>query len=277
MTLIADAGGTSTVWNIGTSIYETVGINPFQQDANVVMEIVCNLRDNCLKKEEIAAIDKIRFYGAGCTPEKSKVVKRILSEAFGESVTDIDVQSDLLGAAIALCGNEEGVACILGTGSNSCLFDGEKIVKQTPALGYILGDEGSGAVLGRMFLNALFKGRLSKNVVEAFNAEYNMTQADVIERVYRKPQANTFLASLCKFIGAYRDDETVLPIIKENFANFLENNVKPYGCKKLNFSGSIAYHYANILRIVAEENGYVVGKVLQSPMAGLREYYKDPA
>lgn len=266
MTLIADAGGTSTVWNIGSSIYETAGINPFQQDENVIFGIISYLRDNCLKKEEIAEIDKIRFYGAGCTQEKSVVVKQALMKVFGESVVDIDVQSDLLGAAIALCGNKEGVACILGTGSNSCLFDGEKIVQQTPALGYILGDEGSGAVLGRMFLNALFKGRLNKSVVEAFEAEYGMTQADIIERVYRKPQANTFLASLSTFIGKYRTDETVLPIIRENFANFLDNNVKPYGCKVLNFTGSIAFHYAEILRSVAEEKGYLVGIISQSPM-----------
>ncbi len=269
MTLIADAGGTSTVWNIGTSIYETAGINPFQQDENVIFGIVCHLRDNCLKKEEIAEMDKIRFYGAGCTPEKSVVVREALAKAFGENVADIDVQSDLLGAAIALCGGKRGVACILGTGSNSCLFDGEKIIQQTPALGYVLGDEGSGAVLGRMFLNALLKGRLNKAVVEAFNAEYGMSQADIIERVYRKPQANTFLASLSTFISKYRADETVLPIIKGNFANFLENNVKPYNCKTLNFTGSIAYHYAEILRDVAEERGYQIGKISKSPMDAL--------
>ena len=273
MTLIADAGGTNTTWCINKNKYETSGINPFQQDEKSIREIVENLKENLLKKEELDNIDKIRFYGAGCTPEKSVVVKKAISEAFGDRIADIDVQSDLLGAAIGLCGNEKGVACILGTGSNSCLYDGEKIVQQTPALGYVLGDEGSGAVLGRMFLNAMLKGRLDKCISDAFFEEYKMTQADIIERVYRQPLANRFLASLTVFVGSKRDNAGVLALIKENLANFLDNNVKPYDCKLLNFTGSIAYHFAEILRIVAAEKGYEIGKITQSPVEGLIEYY----
>lgn len=273
MTLIADAGGTNTTWCINKNKYETSGINPFQQDEKSIREIVENLKENLLKKEELDNIDKIRFYGAGCTPEKSVVVKKAISEAFENKIADIDVQSDLLGAAIGLCGNEKGVACILGTGSNSCLYDGEKIVQQTPALGYVLGDEGSGAVLGRMFLNAMLKGRLDKCISDAFFEEYKMTQADIIERVYRQPLANRFLASLTVFVGSKRDNASVLALIKENFANFLDNNVKPYDCKLLNFTGSIAYHFAEILKIVAAEKGYEIGKITQSPVEGLIEYY----
>lgn len=272
--LIADAGGTSTTWYLSPShTFSTYGINPFQQSEDDILKLVSDFRKSNLMASDVPQITAIRFYGAGCTPEKIGMVKKALFEAFEGTVEDIEVYSDLLGAARGLCGKEEGVACILGTGSNSCLYDGEKIVQNTPALGYILGDEGGGAVLGRMFLNALLKGRLDNAVADAFFDEYGMNQAAIIERVYRQPLANRFLASFSKFISEYRDNPTVNVIIRENFANFLNNNVKPYNCKKLNFTGSIAYHYAEILRDVAEQNGYEIGKITQSPLEGLAEYH----
>lgn len=273
-TLIADAGGTSTTWYLSPDhTFSTDGINPFQQSEDDIFRIVRFLKSTCLDVEGVPAVSAIRFYGAGCTPEKTDMVKRALSKAFDEEVKDIEVYSDLLGAARGLCGTEKGVACILGTGSNSCLYDGEKIVQNTPALGYILGDEGGGAVLGKMFLNALLKGRLDKDVAEAFYDEYGMNQAAIIERVYRQPLANRFLASFSKFISEHRDNPSVNCIIKENFANFLNNNVKPYACKMLNFTGSIAFHYAGILREVAEQNGYEIGKITQSPLEGLADFH----
>lgn len=274
-TLIADAGGTSTTWHLSPShTFSTYGINPFQQSEEDIFNLVHDFRQTSLDKPEMPRVSAIRFYGAGCTPEKIGTVKKALSQAFEGTVEDIEVHSDLLGAARGLCGTSEGVACILGTGSNSCLYDGEKIVKNTPALGYILGDEGGGAVLGKMFLNALLKGRLDKTVADAFYEEYGMNQAAIIERVYRQPLANRFLASFSKFISEYRSNPTVNCIIKENFTNFLNNNVKPYNCKRLNFTGSIAFHYAEILREVAEQNGYEIGKITQSPLEGLVEYHK---
>lgn len=273
-TLIADAGGTSTTWHLSPShIFSTYGINPFQQSEEDIFKLVHDFRKSNLCKADTPEICAIRFYGAGCTPEKTGIVRQALSEAFEGTVSDIEVHSDLLGAARGLCGTEAGVACILGTGSNSCLYDGEKIVQNTPALGYILGDEGGGAVLGRMFLNALLKGRLDKHVAEAFFEEYGMNQAAIIERVYRQPLANRFLASFSKFISEYRDNETVGSIIRENFTNFLNNNVRPYNCKLLNFTGSIAFHYADILRVTAEANGYKIGKITQSPLEGLAEFH----
>lgn len=273
-TLIADAGGTSTTWHLSPShIFSTYGINPFQQSEDDIFKLVHDFKISNLDGADVPSVTSIRFYGAGCTPEKIEMVKRALYNAFDGEVEDVEVYSDLLGAARGLCGTEEGVACILGTGSNSCLYDGEKIVQNTPALGYILGDEGGGAVLGRMFLNALLKGRLDKAVADAFFDEYGMNQAAIIERVYRQPLANRFLASFSKFISEYRDNPTVNVIIRENFSNFLNNNVKPYNCKMLNFTGSIAYHYAEILRDVATQNGYEIGKITQSPLDGLAEYH----
>jgi len=273
-TLIADAGGTSTTWYLSPEqVFSTYGINPFQQSEEDICELILGLKNTSLNTPNIPEISAIRFYGAGCTPEKIDIVKQALSRAFEGVVEDIEVYSDLLGAARGLCGHEKGVACILGTGSNSCLYDGEEIVQNTPSLGYILGDEGGGAVLGRMFLNALLKGRVDETVSNAFFDEYGMTQAAIIERVYRQPLANRFLASFSKFIGEHRDNLSVLSIIKENFANFLDNNVKPYNCRKLNFTGSVAFHYAEILREVAENKGYEIGKITQSPIEGLAEYH----
>lgn len=273
-TLIADAGGTSTTWYLTPSqVFSTYGINPFQQSEEEISELVKGLYNSLLSDTEIPQISAIRFYGAGCTPEKTEMVKKAIYEGFQGTVSDIEVHSDLLGAARGLCGTDEGVACILGTGSNSCLYDGEKIIKNTPALGYILGDEGGGAVLGRMFLNALLKGRVESTVANAFFYEYGMNQAAIIERVYRQPLANRFLASFSKFISEHRNNPTVRPIIEENFANFLDNNVKPYNCKRLNFTGSIAFHYAEILKEVAEQEGYEIGRITQSPIEGLAEYH----
>lgn len=279
-TLIADAGSTKTEWFFGGKTIITQGINPIQQDEDAIIGILYDLRHqlspiiqaagsqaNTANSQTSVSLSAIRFYGAGCTPEKCFVVKRLLKEVF--EVDDIQVHSDLLAAAHALCGNERGVACILGTGSNSCLYDGEKIIQNTPALGYILGDEGSGAVLGRLFLNALLKGRLPQNVVDAFKEEYNLSQADIIERVYRQPMANRFLASLSVFIGKYKTEDAVHQIIATNFSNFLDNNVRPYNCTNISFTGSIAFHYANILREVAEQKGYCVKKITKAPMEDL--------
>ena len=176
-----------------------------------------------------------------------------------------------MGAAHALCGHQEGIACILGTGANSCLYDGERIVQNTPALGYILGDEGSGAVLGRKFINALYKGRLPQGLREVFEQEMNLTMSTVIQRVYKEPQANRFLASLSLFIGKHLDMPEVRQLVVENFREFLRNNVKPYGRPELpvSFVGSMAYHYESELREAVQLEGLVVGKILKRPVSSL--------
>ena len=267
MTLIADAGSTKTEWFINGRTFFSQGINPILMSEESVLAEFMKVKD------ETERPSHIRFYGAGCTPEKSVIVARLLRESF--PAADGQVNSDLRAAAHALCGREKGVACILGTGSNSCLYDGERIVQNTPALGYILGDEGSGAVLGRLFLNALLKKRVGESVAEAFSEEYRLTQADIIERVYRQPMANRWLASLSVFIARHRDDESVRSIIAHNFASFLDNNVHPYHFPHLSFTGSIAYHYADILREVAAAKGYTVRAIVKSPMPGLADYYRQ--
>ena len=273
MILIADSGSTKTDWvligNDGQVVGEvtTAGMNPFHQTDEELVSILKEMSlTDAYQEEKISLF----FYGSGCTPEQIPRLRELLSQNL-PNIWFCDVYSDLMGAAHALCGHQEGIACILGTGANSCLYDGERIVQNTPALGYILGDEGSGAVLGRKFINALYKGRLPQGLREVFEQEMNLTMSTVIQRVYKEPQANRFLASLSLFIGKHLDMPEVRQLVVENFREFLRNNVKPYGRPELpvSFVGSMAYHYESELREAVQLEGLVVGKILKRPVSSL--------
>lgn len=279
MILVADSGSTKTDWALqsvsGSLVYyHTQGINPFHQDRAVIAEI---LRRELLPQLSPDAVTCVCFYGSGVRPELEPVVISLLQEAF-PCAKHVEAHSDLLGAARSLCGHNYGIACILGTGANSCLYDGECIVQNTPALGYILGDEGSGAVLGRRFLNALYKGVLSENIKTEFEAENGLTMADIIDRVYRQPLANRFLASLSEFIHSHLDDEAVRQIVISNFDDFFLRNILPYDRRDLpvSFVGSIAWHYQSELQESASRQGFTLGTILQSPLAGLLRFHRLP-
>lgn len=271
--LIADSGSTKTEWDLDGLRIKTQGINPFHQDDDTIRAILCDellpqLYSHC-SVSEFSSL-KVSFYGSGVRPELEEKIVRLLSEAFPEA-KQIDAHSDLLGAAIALCGHSEGIACILGTGANSCLFDGQRIVKNTPPMGYVLGDEGSGAVLGIRFLNALYKDRLPHTILSDFEAYIGMNLAQVIDRVYRQPLANRWLASLSEFIHAHMDEPLIEALIVENFRDFLRYNVDPYGRRDLPVSalGSIAYYYQSQFLEALKSEGYTVGKILRGPLDGL--------
>ena len=271
--LIADSGSTKTEWDLDGLRIKTQGINPFHQDDDTIRAILCDellpqLYSHC-SVSEFSSL-KVSFYGSGVRPELEEKIVRLLSEAFPEA-KQIDAHSDLLGAAIALCGHSEGIACILGTGANSCLFDGQRIVKNTPPIGYVLGDEGSGAVLGIRFLNALYKDRLPHTILSDFEAYIGMNLAQVIDRVYRQPLANRWLASLSEFIHAHVDEPLIEALIVENFRDFLRYNVDPYGRRDLPVSalGSIAYYYQSQFLEALKSEGYTVGKILRGPLDGL--------
>jgi N-acetylglucosamine kinase-like BadF-type ATPase len=180
-----------------------------------------------------------------------------------------------MAAARALCGRDEGIACILGTGANSALYDGERIVQNTPALGYILGDEGSGAVLGRSFMNAIFKNPDFADIREEYLAEQQLTMADIIQRVYREPMANRFLASTSLYIGRHLDNPLLEELVVDNLRQFFRRNLAPYQRPDLpvHFFGSRAQHYRNQLLQAAAAEGYVVGRVMKSPLEGLVAYH----
>lgn len=272
--LIADSGSTKTDWALVTMEggqarqVTTQGINPFHQDEPTIRRILCEELLPLIGDAD--GVGRIRFYGSGVRPELQGLMESLLRDAFPSAV-DIQARGDLLGAARALCGHEMGIACILGTGANSCLYDGEHIVANIPPMGYILGDEGSGAVLGRRFLNALYKNRFDDRLREDFEQWAGMTMADVIDRVYRQPLANRWLASLSVFIHEHVGEPEVEALVIDNFRDFIQLNIRPYGRQDLplNAVGSIASYYQEQLGKAARAEGYQLGKVMRSPLEGL--------
>lgn len=273
MKLIADSGSTKTDWCVldGGNVVCRVaghGINPFQQSYEEIKRIV---EDELVCRLGTAdAISEIEFYGAGCRDDKTQIMRDILSRAFVKA-DRVEVCSDMVGAARALFGNNEGLACILGTGANSCLYDGRGVVANVPPLGYILGDEGSGAVLGKLFVNALFKGGLSEQLRDKFLSESGLTLAEIINKVYREPLANRFLAGMSVFIHKNLDDEALRSLVIDNFRNFFRRNVCQYKRNDLPVGavGSIAFYYHEQLECAAKLEGYELVKVVKSPMDGL--------
>ncbi|SJM20724.1 BadF/BadG/BcrA/BcrD ATPase family protein [Porphyromonas gingivalis] len=278
MILIGDSGSTKTDWCIAAEgkdlgRFQMSGINPFQQDRN---EIDTALRSEVLPAigQKASSIRAVYFYGAGCTLAKAPMLYEALDSMLPHC-DHIEVAGDMLGAARALCGDSEGIACILGTGSNSCLFDGREIKANVSPLGYILGDEGSGAVLGRLFIGSLLKGQMPEGLCEAFLQEYGLTSADIIESVYRKPFPNRFLAGFSPFILQHMDIPAVYSLVQNSFDDFLVRNVLRYNRPDLpiHFIGSVAFHYREVLSSVIKKRGLTLGSVLQSPMEGLIQYH----
>ncbi|MBP5777632.1 MAG: ATPase [Prevotella sp.] len=282
VTLIADSGSTKTDWALlSPAMYgkpasitriASQGINPVHQSDNEIRQI---LLSELLPHLSIENVSRVYFYGSGVRPEKEASMAQVLREALSCAEV-VEAHSDLLGAARALCGHNYGIASILGTGANACLYDGNKIVEKATALGYILGDEGSGAVLGKRFLHDLYCGLLSKDIKEAFEKEMKLSLPQIIERVYRQPLANRFLASLSTFIHEHIDNPGVEAIVKRNFEDFLDVHVKPFGREylPLSFVGSIAHHFADQLTEVVEAEDYTMGTVLQNPIEGLITYHQ---
>lgn len=278
MKLIADSGSTKTDWCVVsgkdvTPIFKTQGINPFHQREDVILGILTGELLPQLEPVAAEGIAEIHFYGSGCNEALAPVVRRLLLTVFGGGVKAF-VHSDLLAAARAVCGRSAGIACIMGTGVNSCLYDGMRIVSNTPPLGFILGDEGSGATLGKLFVNALYKGFLPKEMVGEFETWMGMGYQDMIARVYREPMANRFLASVAPFVHARLGMPAVRGIVVDNFREFFRRNVVQYGAASLPVGavGSVAWFFQDELREAAALEGFTVDNVLRSPMDGLVAY-----
>lgn len=277
MKLIADSGSTKTDWCLmdGSNVMKrikTKGFNPFFETEK---EIEYELSNALVPKiPRGAKIDSIHFFGAGCTPEKASIVARALMMQISDEAR-VEVCSDMVGAARALCGNEPGIVCILGTGSNSCEYDGKKIVKNVSPLGFILGDEGSGAVLGKILVGDLLKNQLGEELKEKFLTQYKLTTAEIIDRVYRQPFPNRFLASLQPFMEDNLDNEAIFYLVMEAFSHFIARNVMQYDYQHLpaHFTGSVAYAYRKVLEKSAELTGIQLGIITNSPMEGLIKYY----
>lgn len=276
MILVADSGSTKTDWGFagdGRLPFHTQGLSPVHQGRGEMLRII---RDELLPQMEAEAVRSVCFYGSGVRPELESVVEELLREAF-PLADAVEAHSDLLGAARSLCGRREGIACILGTGANSCLYDGERMVRHTPALGYILGDEGSGAALGKRFLHAAYMGLLPREAKDCFERETGLALPGIINRVYRQPLANRFLASLSVFVHRHLDVLAIRDLVIAHFVDFLRLHIAPYGRPDLPvaFVGSIAYHYRAELQEAVARQGMVLGDVRQSPLAGLLAYHDD--
>ena len=201
-------------------------------------------------------------------------MKKALEQYF--VTRDIHIHSDLLAAARALCGHEEGIACILGTGSNSCLFDGEKITDNTPSLGYILGDEGSGAHLGRQLVSDCIKKQFSNDLREKFLKKYNLDVATILERVYHTPLPNRWLASLTPFLYENKENPEIQRLLKHCFTQFFQRNTMIYrrSWLPIHVIGGVGVHFATEIKETAESLGLSIGNIVESPMTGLIEYHK---
>lgn len=276
--LIADSGSTKTDWRIiqdgkETHAIATKGMNPFFQTPS---EMETELRSSLLPHLPVPLFDAIYFYGAGCTPEKSQVVAQTLQKCI--KVKDcIEVHSDLLAAARGLCGHQPGIACILGTGSNSCFFDGTAITANVPALGFILGDEGSGANLGKRLVGDLLKNQLDDELKNKFFCQFNTSMAEVIDKVYRQPFPSRYLASLNVFLEQNRTHEGIHRLLVRAFQDFIERNVMQYSYQKyaMNCIGTIAVVYQLELAEAADRCGVKLGKICKSPTEGLIQYHTE--
>ncbi|MDR1115301.1 MAG: ATPase [Tannerella sp.] len=278
--LIVDSGTTRTDWLVvrGSTVIGsacTKGLNPYFQSYEDIQKEIENVLFHEMKTFSVNndSIDRVYFYGAGCVFDKVEIMRGAISSCM--PACEINVYSDLLAAAHSTCGHEAGIACILGTGSNSCFYDGNKIVKNIPPLGYILGDEGGGVMLGRILVGDVLKEILSKPLRDLFFERFHITQADILDHVYKKPFPNRFLAGFSPFLYEHVNEPEIRLILVNAFKSFITRNVMQYDYKEyaVNFAGSIAYQYKEILEETVESAGIRIGKVIKSPMKGLIDYY----
>ena len=276
MILIADSGSTKTDWCLiddrgEKQYYSTKGMNPYQQSEDQLANEVATALIPQLPSNEI---DEVYFYGAGCIYDKIPLMERVLRSKLNIS-SRCEVNSDMLGVARALCGHEPGIACILGTGSNTCFYDGVNITKNVSSLGFILGDEGSGSVLGKLFIGALYKGLLGEEIKQEFEQTFNLDAGKIIERVYRQPYANRFLASFAPFIYEHRDDDRIYQQLVANFEALCTRCLMQYDYQHhpIHFCGSIAWYFRDILEKVAGTHQLNVGTIEKAPLEGLVKYH----
>jgi len=280
MILIADSGGSKTDWRLvqkdgKVGQVHSPGFNPYYQGIDDLKVI---LKENLLPKiNGVDAVDKIFFYGAGASSLKNQLtIKTAFLEFFPSA--EVEVGWDLLAAARALCGHEAGIACIMGTGSNSCLYDGKEIIDNVANLGWILADEGSGAHIGKQFLMDYLRKKLPDTLARQFHERFPLTREEFLEKIYQEEKPSAFLASFMKFIFQHLKEPHCYNLVYNSFAEFFENNVmkyENYQNLKVHFVGSISFYFADVLRQVANDKGITVKNILEGPIAGLTLYHTE--
>ena len=277
MILIADSGSTKTAWSLVEygeikKTIETQGLNPYFVTSEVIESVISSgLLPNLVAK----FVTEIHFYGAGCsTTNNNRKLLDAFEPCFPEAA--IHINHDILGAARALFGGEKGIACILGTGSNACFYNGEQVFTEVPSLGYLYGDEGAGSNLGKMFIEGYLKNKLPADIRKEFEETYPLTLEEILNSLYNKPSPNRFLAAFSEFIAPRQTHPFLHELIRTSFQSFVEEQVKHYkGYENLtvSFVGSVAWHYKEILMEVATANRLHVGQILRSPIEGLVKYH----
>ena len=274
--LIADSGSTKAEWCLldgkKKRTFFTEGLSPYFLSAEQIQKI---LEQKLKVKMKNIEPDEIFFYGTGCSnPDNVRLVKKAIGKVFTKAKVFVD--HDLMGAAKALCGNEKGIACILGTGSNSCYYNGKKIIKNSPGLGYVLGDEGSGAYLGKKVIQYFLYNTFDADLMDRFVAKFPVSSYDILDAVYKKPLPNRYLASYAIFLAENRGHYMVENIIEDGFNDFFFNHVYKYReswTLPINFIGSVAYGFKDVLKDMCNSYELQLGKVLQKPMDGLVKFH----
>lgn len=275
--LIADSGSTKTQWCLLTGnkkkMISTQGISPYFLNDETLGKI---LSDELLLQTGKIEIDEIFYYGTGCSNLVNiSLVKRGLKKIY--PTASIKVDHDLLGAAKALCGDEKGIACILGTGSNSCYYNGKKVVKNSPGLGFILGDEGSGTYLGKKVLQYYLYNTFDAELMDKFKTKYPQTNSEILDNVYKTALPNRYLAGFVTFLIENRGHFMIENIIEDSINDFFFNHVYKYReswTMPINFVGSVAYGFKDVLAEMCKDYELKLGKVIKSPMDGLIKYHK---
>lgn len=276
MMLIADSGSTKTHWCVidanGKKLIQTIGINPYQMNNEAIKEVLEKELYPYISSENIK---NVHFYGAGCsTDQKCNLIDSVLHDFF--KMATIEVHHDLLGAARALCGHEKGIACILGTGCNSCYYDGNEITEQIYSLGYVLGDEGSGAYMGKLLIRDFYQDRLPAEIHQLFIHEFNPVLEQILDNIYNQPRPNRYLASFSPFLLKNIDHPYVYELVRSSFDDFFSKYVlkfKEARNTKIHFLGSIAFHFNDVLKASAQKAGMQIGKIHDSPIEGLVDYH----
>jgi glucosamine kinase len=274
--LIADSGATKAEWCIVSNgrkkTITTQGISPYFLSPSQITELLIKELIPAIKKQPI---DEVYYYGTGCASRiNAAILKKSLLKVF--PAAHVEVTHDLMAAARALCGHNKGVSCILGTGSNSCYYDGKKIVRNSPGLGYVLGDEGSGAYLGKKVLQYYLYGTFDDELRGIFDLTYTTTTAEILENVYKKPLPNRYLASFTTFLADNRGHYMVENIIEDGLNDFFFQHLCKYKetwTLPVSFTGSVAFGFKDVLKQLCDSYEFELGKVIKAPMEGLVEYH----
>lgn len=274
--LIADSGSTKTEWCLLSSqdndhqTTYSAGLNPFYHTVDSIAEEVTKA-----VQPDFPEADRVYFYGAGCAGEEAiNRMRKALKKVYGDIPVEVD--SDLLGAARAICGRSAGVACILGTGSNSCHYDGEKIIDQVPVLGFILGDEGSAGSFGRKILQGYYYREMPAELCQWLEKHYDMARPSILDSVYKKPHFNTFVASFTRLFAEFGDHPYVVYMLQEGIGEFLDRHVMKYHAGPevpVGFVGSVAWYNREVVQSVLQRKGLTPGIFIKTPMEGLRRYH----